>query len=226
MATVQHKDLTGTSLHEPKGADSASSGTVYVSDGAGSGSWNDPPMIGLSGSSADTIPKSNGAGSVSWVSNKVITDNILIRGSSITQYPTALDTPLQLVFGPAFSTTEFDISAAGAITCNVTGSYVFKFNYRFARTSSTGVAIIVLRYLVNGTMIGTPITCELTSIGTVVPYAVTVPFHITAGDVITIEILRDSTGNNDGGLAPFTATLAGWGTADSATVQIDKMRVG
>lgn len=34
-----HVNLTGADLHEPKGAESASTGTVYVSDGAGSGSW-------------------------------------------------------------------------------------------------------------------------------------------------------------------------------------------
>lgn len=34
-----HKDLTGAELHEPKGADSASEGDVYVADGAGSGTW-------------------------------------------------------------------------------------------------------------------------------------------------------------------------------------------
>ena len=35
-----HASLTGANLHEPKGADSASVDTVYVSDGAGSGSWS------------------------------------------------------------------------------------------------------------------------------------------------------------------------------------------
>jgi hypothetical protein len=37
---VQHADLTGADLHEPKGADSASVNTVYVADGSGSGTWN------------------------------------------------------------------------------------------------------------------------------------------------------------------------------------------
>lgn len=34
-----HKDLTGADLHEPKGVSTASSGTVYVANGSGSGSW-------------------------------------------------------------------------------------------------------------------------------------------------------------------------------------------
>lgn len=40
--TVQHSALTGAELHEPKGAASAGAGTVYVADGAGSGTWADP----------------------------------------------------------------------------------------------------------------------------------------------------------------------------------------
>lgn len=35
-----HSTLTGAELHEPKGADAASLGEVYVSDGAGSGAWS------------------------------------------------------------------------------------------------------------------------------------------------------------------------------------------
>lgn len=35
----EHSQLTGSQLHEPKGVASATSGQVYVADGAGSGSW-------------------------------------------------------------------------------------------------------------------------------------------------------------------------------------------
>lgn len=44
MATI-HRNLTGADLHEPKGADTALSGQVYVSNGAGSGSWLDASTI-------------------------------------------------------------------------------------------------------------------------------------------------------------------------------------
>ncbi len=39
---IEHKDLTGAQLHEPKGASTASVGTAYISDGLGSGDWEDP----------------------------------------------------------------------------------------------------------------------------------------------------------------------------------------
>jgi hypothetical protein len=38
---MEHRSLTGDSLHEPKGIESASSGSVYVANGAGTGSWVD-----------------------------------------------------------------------------------------------------------------------------------------------------------------------------------------
>lgn len=41
-ALVQHKDITDPDIHEPKGASTATSGQVYVADGAGSGSFQDP----------------------------------------------------------------------------------------------------------------------------------------------------------------------------------------
>lgn len=45
MANVSHASLTGSNLHEPKGISSASSGTVYIADGAGSGAWTSSNAI-------------------------------------------------------------------------------------------------------------------------------------------------------------------------------------
>jgi len=39
MANVNHSTLTDPYLHEPKGVASAATGSVYVSDGSGSGDW-------------------------------------------------------------------------------------------------------------------------------------------------------------------------------------------
>lgn len=36
---AEHRNLTGIELHEPKGVETATSGQVYVADGAGSGAW-------------------------------------------------------------------------------------------------------------------------------------------------------------------------------------------
>ena len=39
---AEHSTLTGASLHEPKGVAAASASTVYIADGAGSGTWTNP----------------------------------------------------------------------------------------------------------------------------------------------------------------------------------------
>jgi len=41
LTTKAHSLLTGSDLHEPKGVSTAIAGQVYISDGAGSGSWTD-----------------------------------------------------------------------------------------------------------------------------------------------------------------------------------------
>lgn len=40
MANIEHANLTGAALHEPKGVATAVAGQVYVADGLGSGSWS------------------------------------------------------------------------------------------------------------------------------------------------------------------------------------------
>jgi hypothetical protein len=39
MPDIQHANITGAELHEPKGVAGASANTVYVANGSGSGTW-------------------------------------------------------------------------------------------------------------------------------------------------------------------------------------------
>lgn len=55
MANIAHASLTGAELHEPKGAAAASSGTVYVADGAGSGAWSSIGTSSFTGMIADFL---------------------------------------------------------------------------------------------------------------------------------------------------------------------------
>lgn len=43
---IEHKDITGVDVHEPKGIEAASDGTVYKANGLGSGSWANP-LVGI-----------------------------------------------------------------------------------------------------------------------------------------------------------------------------------
>ena len=66
--TIEHKDLTGANLHEPKGAAAASVNTVYIADGAGSGSWAkaDASSIIATGKNEGQLLTADGSGGSTW----------------------------------------------------------------------------------------------------------------------------------------------------------------
>lgn len=53
MVNTAHASMTGSELHEPKGADTANAGEVYIADGAGSGSWGSVGTSSFTGAIAD-----------------------------------------------------------------------------------------------------------------------------------------------------------------------------
>lgn len=60
---AEHRNLTGASLHEPKGAATASANTVYTANGLGSGSWQLPKLLGVETALAGQVYIADGAGS-------------------------------------------------------------------------------------------------------------------------------------------------------------------
>ena len=73
--TIEHKDLPDSLLHEPKGASTAVAGTVYVADGAGSGSFQKLPTTSLD----ITAP------SVPVISHTAIAETASLDGSTLSQ---------------------------------------------------------------------------------------------------------------------------------------------
>jgi hypothetical protein len=86
--------------------------------------------------------------------------------------------------------------------------------------SSGGVAILLFRFLVNGTQAGSVKAFHLDTTNVSVPYEITIPITIaTAGTTASFQIMRDSSGTNGGGLYPHT-NLGGWSNTPSAEVNI------
>lgn len=52
---IEHNELPDELLHEPKGASTAAAGTVYIADGAGSGSFKKLPTTSLDIASTSII---------------------------------------------------------------------------------------------------------------------------------------------------------------------------
>ena len=161
----------------------------------------------------------------SGIATSLAVTNVLNATDTHSQTPSGLDTPLQVTFGIAqgTGTDPVMVDALGNITFNESGIYLFNGYANFERQgSSGGNAVIAFRALLNGVQAGITKMVELKDVGTSVPYDLTLPINATAGDVLTWEIMRDSSGVDQGGLYAHTL-LGGWGNVPSVSVNIYKI---
>ena len=153
--------------------------------------------------------------------------NVLSASDTTDQTPSGLDSALQVTFGSAQGTVADPVmvDAAGVITFNESGIYLINGYASFERQgSSGGAAVIAFRALINGVQAGVTKVVELKQTENIVPYDITIPINATAGDVLTWEIMRDSSGVNQGGLYSHTL-LGGWSNVPSATLSIYKLGI-
>lgn len=151
-----------------------------------------------------------------------------VHGDSVatSQQPTVVDTPLQVEFGPAVNgpTDDVMIDALGNVTFNKAGKYLPIFEFHYGRSGSTGTSILLMRILLNGVEIGVPRSAKISSADTLVPFSFQGMLTAQAGDILTAQVMRDSAGDNSGGLFQTTPTLVSWiHPAPSASVSIFKV---
>ena len=149
----------------------------------------------------------------------------VIRGFSTAavQQPSALNTPIQVEFGAAQTATELSLSGLGTITCNVSGTYAFRFKLQFGRSGAGGVSYLMTRILKNGAQFGVTQSTRLSSSSSIIPTDSRVVIDLIAGDTVSVQFVRDSLGDNSGGLFQQEASTLGWGAAPSALLVASKM---
>lgn len=150
---------------------------------------------------------------------------VLRAPSTVAQAPTALDTALQLTFGAAqnSSANPVMINAAGLVTFNVAGNYAVRIKLQCGRTGATGTSVILSRLLVGGVQAGSTAAVKLTQTDATTPTESRVIVNATAGQTFAVQIMRDSSGANFGGVYPQVSVAAGWGTAPSALLVISRL---
>ncbi len=151
--------------------------------------------------------------------------NVLAAVDTTNQEPSGLDSPLQVTFGAAQGSASDPVmlDALGNITFNQAGLYLFNGYGNFERQgSSGGITVTLFRALLNGVQTGPTKGVELSGTGIMFPYELTLPIQVSAGDVLTWEIMRDSSGVDAGGL--YVHTNSGpWSNVPSADVNIYKI---
>lgn len=152
---------------------------------------------------------------------------VLRAASTAIQAPTAVNTPLQVVFGAAqgASTDPVQISAAGLVTFNIAGTYAVRIKLQNGRTGGGGgVAALLSRILINGTQYGSPQSVKVDSAEITIPTDSRVVIEApAAGTTFAVQIMRDGSGTNTGGLYPLTAAVTAWGVSPSALLVVSRI---
>lgn len=200
---IQHMAIPDADRHDCKGLSTAVSGMVQRANGTGGATWVNPSTL-----------------------NNVSISSSIEGSSTSNQTPSATDTALQVLFGAGSSNSDVSIASNGVITILNDGLYNLTINLNFGRTGTTGVAILLARILVNDVESGFVQATKIDTSANVNPVSLFSLRRFSANDTIKVQIVRDSGGNNDGGLIAVDPVIAGWGTSPSAAVRIQKLAGG
>lgn len=124
---IQHRILPDSELHEPKGAVNAIGGTIYISNGAGSGTWQKVPATSLQGLSNASVANqqvvTDGAGGLKLVTGSTFGQLYYrVSGSGSGGFSTVswVSTGLSNV-----------IQNGSRLQVNVSGNYLVRFGGNF-----------------------------------------------------------------------------------------------
>lgn len=103
QGTIEHSELPDELLHEPKGASTAAAGTVYIADGAGSGSFAKLPTSSLDITAANIID----------ITPSSINETVTLDGAALAQVADGTLTDVQAYVGiPQEITSKINENAA------------------------------------------------------------------------------------------------------------------
>lgn len=197
----RHSFLTGSDLHEVKGAAGATAGHVYSADGLGSASFVHPTTL-----------------------ENVEIVNTISNFNSANISPSGTDTPLVAGFSSTVSNTDVTMDSSGVITVNTTGVYRFTFNLNFGRSTNTSTAIVLARLLINDVQFGFTQGVTIDSNASTRPVQIDVITQASASDTYKVQIMRDSAGQNDGGLRVIAVTDTDWQDIHSYWVRVSRIQ--
>ena len=155
----------------------------------------------------------------------------LIDASStpIAQNPTGLGVAnaLQVNFGApqGSGATPVSLSALGVVTFNDAGTYLARIALQFGRTGASGTSVMLFRALLNGVQISDTVVAKLSNANEEQYSNISFRLAANAGVELAVQVMRDQSGNNSGGVEGFTPTVeAGleWGDVPSASITISR----
>lgn len=192
---MEHVSIPDNQRHEVKGASTATAGQVLKANGDGTTTFVAPSSLG-----------------------NIFSPLILQQASTAAQTPSALDTPMQVSFGAAVSSTYINLASDGTLTFLSSAYYQLEFNLAVGRTTAVGDAYLFYRLLLNGAQNGPVYGVRLATQDIALPVKLLFEGQVASGNTMTVEIVRDSLGINNGGLIALAPVTAGWSDSASASV--------
>ncbi len=151
------------------------------------------------------------------------TERQLIYASSTVadQLPSGVGVPLQVEFGPAQgdSSDPVMISAQGLVTFNETKNFLVRVKLQKGRSGSSGTSVLMSRVLKNGTQLGISSSAKMSNADDVSVLESKITVSAIPGDTMSLQIIRDSAGNNSGGLYSIPSSH-GWNLSPTALIAI------
>lgn len=145
--------------------------------------------------------------------------------STSNQAPTTTGSALQLTHGAAQGTASDPVSldSAGVFTFNESGNYAVRIKLQFGRSGASGISELMSRIMLNGVQIGVSASARISSSELVVPTESRVVLDdVVAGSVFTVEIIRDASGDDSGGVYAKTSSH-GWNVSPSTLIVISRL---
>ena len=158
MANIAHQSIPEAYLHESKGVSTAAAGLVYVTDGAGSGSFALANPKGADTAVIRTSPISDGAGGIEWKHNiGSVHGEIYVAAGAISVGPTGgtITTDSDYVVVGATWTLNPDTynttlhANNRAITVGIKGHYLFSAYISFASGAIAAGTDYALKFRIN-----------------------------------------------------------------------------
>lgn len=133
----------------------------------------------------------------------------------------------QIEFGPAVNTSADPVNllADGTVQVNQTGLYRIKVAAQFGRDDTTGTARLLFRVLINGVQAGRSVNFNIINARSTDYFENDTWITLPQGTELTFEVMRDSSGADNGGLFSFTPTPDGgneWNFSPSAAIRIER----
>lgn len=156
-------------------------------------------------------------------------EELLLFGSSSadSQEPVGLDIPLKVEFGVAQKSASDPVmlAADGTVTWNQAGRYTIRIAIIYGRLGSVGASDLRFRDVLNGSLSGEPSAALLDNADVALPFGITFNINRSAGDSEHLEIMRDSSGEDAGGLFRRDTILDGFEDASCAVIAITRLKI-